>query len=155
MLVGGRDDENPRGIDAATLLQWQREGVVEWWGHRDDMTAVFSQATIACLPSYREGLPKALLEAAACGLPLVATDVPGCREVVRKARTVCWFRRAMTEALARALGDASGESRETPDLCHGIACIGRARVWGAGNRLAHSCDLCRIRDAAFGSIEPV
>lgn len=105
VLVGGRDDENPRGIDAATLLQWQREGVVEWWGHRDDMTAVFSQATIACLPSYREGLPKALLEAAACGLPLVASDVPGCREVVRQGENGLLVPARDDEALARALGE--------------------------------------------------
>lgn len=82
VLVGGRDDENPEGIDGPTLADWQREGAVEWWGHRDDMPSVLAQATIACLPSYREGLPKALLEAAACALPIVATDVPGCREVV-------------------------------------------------------------------------
>ncbi|MDP1536976.1 MAG: glycosyltransferase, partial [Burkholderiales bacterium] len=56
---------------------------VEWWGRRDDMPAVLQAAHIACLPSYREGLPKSLLEAAACGLPIVTTDAPGCREVVR------------------------------------------------------------------------
>lgn len=83
VLVGGVDNENPAGIPDTTLLAWQREGVVEWWGHRNDIPEVLQQATVFCLPSYREGFPKALLEAAACGLPLIATDVPGCREVVR------------------------------------------------------------------------
>jgi glycosyltransferase involved in cell wall biosynthesis len=58
------------------------EGVVEWWEHRDEMSQTLASATIVVLPSYREGLPKVLLEAAACGKPLIATDVPGCREIV-------------------------------------------------------------------------
>ena len=55
---------------------------MEWWGWRDDIAAVLRQAHIVCLPSYREGLPKSLLEAAACGLPIVTTDAIGCRDVV-------------------------------------------------------------------------
>lgn len=57
--------------------------MVELWGHRDDMPEVLSQAHVVCLPSYREGLPKVLLEAMACGRPIVTTDAPGCREAVR------------------------------------------------------------------------
>jgi glycosyltransferase involved in cell wall biosynthesis len=56
---------------------------VELWGFRSDIPQVLSEATIACLPSYREGLPKSLLEAMAASLPCVTTDVPGCREAVR------------------------------------------------------------------------
>ena len=83
VLAGGLDDANPSAISAQQLEAWQSEGVIEWWGKQADMPAVFSQAHIVCLPSYREGLPKALLEAAACARPLVATDVPGCREIVQ------------------------------------------------------------------------
>lgn len=83
VLVGERDPGNPAAIPAATLEQWRQSGEVEWWGHRDDMPDVFAQAHIVCLPSYREGLPKVLIEAAACGRAIVATDVPGCREIVR------------------------------------------------------------------------
>lgn len=86
-LVGGPDEENPASIPEATLQSWVAEEIVEWWGHRQDMPSVYAQAAIACLPSYREGLPKALLEAAACGLPIVTTDVPGCREVVLNDET--------------------------------------------------------------------
>lgn len=83
VLVGGLDPGNPTAVGASQLDTWTTEGVVEWWGHRDDMERVLPQATVIALPSYREGLPKVLLEAAACGRPLIATDVPGCRDVVR------------------------------------------------------------------------
>ncbi|MFH1619848.1 MAG: glycosyltransferase [bacterium] len=83
VLVGDSDTGNPAAIPMIQLQVWQNSGVVEWWGHRDDMQGVFAQSHIICLPSYREGLPKVLLEAAACSRPIVATNVPGCREIVR------------------------------------------------------------------------
>ncbi|HKT36614.1 MAG TPA: glycosyltransferase family 4 protein [Nitrospira sp.] len=82
VLVGRCDEYNPAAIERAQLQSWVNEGLVEWWQHREDMPSVFAEATIVVLASYREGLPKTLLEAAACGKPLVATDVPGCREIV-------------------------------------------------------------------------
>jgi glycosyltransferase involved in cell wall biosynthesis len=81
VLVGTPDPENPASISPAQLKDLIGD-VVEWWGVRDDMPRVLAEASVVCLPSYREGLPKVLLEAAACGRPIVATDVPGCREVV-------------------------------------------------------------------------
>ena len=83
VLVGMVDMENPAAISETQLRTWQTDGLVEWWGHREDMPNVLASAQLVVLPSYREGLPKVLLEAAACGRPLVATDVPGCREVVQ------------------------------------------------------------------------
>ena len=83
VLVGDTDPHNPSAIPNEQLTAWHKECVIEWWGRRDDMPAVLAQAHIVCLPSYREGLPKVLLEAASCGRPIVATDTPGCREVVR------------------------------------------------------------------------
>jgi glycosyltransferase involved in cell wall biosynthesis len=83
VLVGRCDEENPASIQSVQLHQWQEEGAIEWWGHRSDMPAVLGHAAVVVLPSYREGLPVSLLEAAACGKPIVATDVPGCRDVVR------------------------------------------------------------------------
>ena len=82
VLVGRCDEHNPAAIEATQLRQWVEEGVVEWWEHRDEMSQTLASATIVVLPSYREGLPKVLLEAAACGKPLIATDVPGCRDIV-------------------------------------------------------------------------
>lgn len=83
VLVGDTDQHNPSAILKEQLTAWQEEVVIEWWGRCDDMAAVLAQAHIVCLPSYREGLPKVLLEAASCGRPIVATDTPGCREIVR------------------------------------------------------------------------
>jgi glycosyltransferase involved in cell wall biosynthesis len=81
-LVGGIDPNNPESVPVKRLAEWAREGDVEWWGNRQDMPDIYRDAHIVCLPSYREGLPKVLLEAAASGRAIVATDVPGCREAV-------------------------------------------------------------------------
>lgn len=82
-LVGDPDAANSKSVPPAQLEQWRAEGVIEWHGPRSDIPALWADSAIAVLPSYREGLPKALLEAAACGRPMVATDVPGCRELVQ------------------------------------------------------------------------
>lgn len=81
-LVGGLDLENPAHIRESELMDWHQEGCVQWLGHREDIAYVWAQSHMAVLPSYREGLPKSLLEAAACGKPIVAADTPGCREIV-------------------------------------------------------------------------
>ncbi len=124
VLVGGRDPANPAAIPAEVLDSWQREGVIEWWGHRDDMPEVFSQSAIVCLPSYREGLPKALLEAAAAGRPVVTTDVPGCREVVQEGVNGYLV-------LARdpaALADALARLIDHPERCEELGARGRLLV---------------------------
>jgi glycosyltransferase involved in cell wall biosynthesis len=82
-LVGDSDPENPSSVPLAQIQEWEREAVIEWWGWVEDMAEAYAKAHIVCLPSYREGLPKTLIEAAACSRPIVASDVPGCREVVR------------------------------------------------------------------------
>jgi glycosyltransferase involved in cell wall biosynthesis len=111
VLVGKPDPDNPSAVPEQQLRQWHDSGAIQWWGHQADMPAVLAQAHIVCLPSYREGLPTILIEAAAAGLPLVATDVPGCREVVRQERNGLLVPPRDVVALARALtrlvGDAS------------------------------------------------
>jgi glycosyltransferase involved in cell wall biosynthesis len=102
-LVGDPDPENPAAISPAQLAAWREEGAVEYWGWRDDMAAVFRQAHLVCLPSYREGLPKALIEAAACERALVTCDVPGCREVVSDGDNGLLVPARDSAALARAL----------------------------------------------------
>jgi glycosyltransferase involved in cell wall biosynthesis len=84
VLIGDPDPGNPTSVSPDTLKAWQQDGVVEWWGHRHDMPEVLAKLHIVCLPSYREGLGAVLVEAAACARALVASDVPGCREVVRE-----------------------------------------------------------------------
>ncbi|HVT04900.1 MAG TPA: glycosyltransferase family 4 protein [Thermoanaerobaculia bacterium] len=82
VLVGEPDPDNPASVTERDLDAWCSEGVVECWGRRSEMQVVYAGADVICLPSYREGMPKVLLEAGAMGLPVVTTDVPGCRDVV-------------------------------------------------------------------------
>lgn len=82
LLAGDPDPGNPAAVPDATIRGWEAEGLVRWLGHVDDMPALFASVDVVALPSYREGLPKGLIEAGASGLPLITTDVPGCREVV-------------------------------------------------------------------------
>ncbi len=83
VLVGSPDEGNRLTVPLIKLNEWSQAGVVEWWGQKEDMVSTLSAAAVVVLPSYREGLPKILLEAAASARPIVATDVPGCREIVR------------------------------------------------------------------------
>lgn len=103
VLVGEPDQANPSAISKDQLDAWQREGIVEWWGHRPDMSMVLTCSHIVCLPSYGEGLPKVLLEGAACGRPLVATNVRGCREIVRDGDNGLLVPVRDVEALAGAI----------------------------------------------------
>lgn len=84
LLVGPPDPDNPTSIDVDTLSAWSHEPGIEWLGRIDDVRNIWSKAHVAVLASLGgEGIPKTLLEAAACGRPIVATDVPGCREIVQ------------------------------------------------------------------------
>jgi glycosyltransferase involved in cell wall biosynthesis len=103
LLAGAGDYRNPSAISRDQLNQWNMEGVVEWLGHVDDMLPLYRMAAIVCLPSYREGLPKSLLEAAAAGCAVVTTDVPGCREAVVDGQTGDIVPPRDIEALAGAL----------------------------------------------------
>jgi glycosyltransferase involved in cell wall biosynthesis len=108
-LVGNVDPGNPASVPATMLHRWHEEGPIEYWGFRADMPGVLRQASIACLPSYSEGFPKSLLEAAACGLPIVTTDTSGCRMVVRQEENGLLVplrdARSLTDALRRLLSD--------------------------------------------------
>ncbi len=103
VLVGETDPGNPTAISADQLRGWADEGIVEWWGHQTDMRKVLSQANVVCLPSLREGVPKVLIEAAACGRSIVTTDAPGCREIVRNGENGLLVPVRDSKALADAL----------------------------------------------------
>jgi len=83
LLVGDPDSMNPTSITLKSLRDWHGIKGLEWLGWCDDIPSLLEKIDVMCLPSYREGLPKSLIEAAASGLPIVTTDTPGCREVVR------------------------------------------------------------------------
>jgi glycosyltransferase involved in cell wall biosynthesis len=121
VLVGGIDPSNPKSVPARKLADWARECDVEWWGNRQDMSAIYSQANIICLPSYREGLPKVLLEAAASGRAIVTTDVPGCREVVVEGENGLLVPARQSRSLAEALRQLINQ----PEVRHRMGRKGR------------------------------
>jgi glycosyltransferase involved in cell wall biosynthesis len=83
-LYGAPDPSNPKAVPEATLRAWSRLPGVAWHGRTDDVSGVWREHHVCCLPSRGgEGLPRTLLEGAACGRALVTTDVPGCRRLVR------------------------------------------------------------------------
>ncbi|TVQ34559.1 MAG: glycosyltransferase family 1 protein [Geminicoccaceae bacterium] len=123
-LVGGTD-ANPASIAPTTLAAWASNGIVEVGGQSDDVAGEYAAANIGVLPSfYREGVPKTLLEAAACGRAMVATDVPGCREICRHEETGLLVPPrdpvALADALARLVTDHA--------LRHRLAARARAVV---------------------------
>ncbi len=87
LIAGEPDPANPASVSLEEAQAWAREPGITWLGHIDDIASLWRQAHIAALPSHREGLPKSLLEAAAFGRPMIATDAPGCREIVIIDRT--------------------------------------------------------------------
>lgn len=110
LLAGTPDPDNATSIAQSELDAWAREPGVTMLGHVADIAGLWARAHIAVLPSRREGLPLSLLEASACGRPMVATDVPGCREVVRDGETGLLVplddASALAAAIARLAGDA-------------------------------------------------
>jgi glycosyltransferase involved in cell wall biosynthesis len=124
ILVGAADPDNPAAFAPDEIDAWVQTGVVEWWGYRQDMAEVYRQATIVCLPSYREGLPKVLVEAAAIGRPLVAADVTGCRDICRDGinGTLVPVRNA------RALAEAVQRLLAAPSTCAAYGDAGRRIV---------------------------
>lgn len=103
VLAGAAGYDNPTAINQSELEQWRASGVVEWLGHVEDMVSLFNAAAIVCLPSYREGMPKALLEAAAAGSAVVTTDTTGCREAIEPGVTGDLVPVRDVDALAAAL----------------------------------------------------
>jgi glycosyltransferase involved in cell wall biosynthesis len=124
LIAGDTDPANPASISEAELAAWKRREHVSFIGHVSDVREVWSKAHIAVLPSRREGLPLSLLEAAACGRPLVATDVPGCREIARQNVNALLVppddAPALADAIARLASDA--------ELRHRFGVAGRQLV---------------------------
>lgn len=104
ILAGEPDLANPASIPIEQLAAWVSEGAIECTGWQDDMPDLLARSHIVCLPSYREGLPKSLIEAAAAGRSIVTTDVPGCREVVRDGDDGLLVPAHDSQALSEAIG---------------------------------------------------
>jgi glycosyltransferase involved in cell wall biosynthesis len=124
VLVGNPDPGNPTSISDEQLHAWEKENLLEWWGWQTDMQHVYSQCHIAVLPSFHEGVPTGLLEAAACGIPIVASDIPGCRTVVIDGETGLLVPPGQSESLAAALENLIVEG----DLRGRMGKAGRERI---------------------------
>jgi glycosyltransferase involved in cell wall biosynthesis len=123
LIAGETDPANPASIPAAEIEAWRKRPSIAMLGHVPDIASIWAQAHIAVLPSRREGLPLSLLEAAACGRPIVATDVPGCREIAREG----------VNALLVPVDDAQALADAVQRLAHDTAL--RARFGAAGRAL--------------------
>jgi glycosyltransferase involved in cell wall biosynthesis len=125
VLVGDSDVASPSGIPRNQLSAWNDEGVVEWWGRCTDMASVYQKANVVCLPSHGgEGVPKSLLEAAACGRAIVTTDVPGCRDAVRHNENGLLVPPRTVAELASAIRTLV----ESPSQCRRMGAAGRALI---------------------------
>ena len=124
LLAGDPDPGNPAAVPEATVHDWVAEGLLHWLGHVDDMPALFASVDVVVLPSYREGLPKGLIEAGACALPLVTTDVPGCREVVTDGVDGLLVPVRDADALATAIA----RLHDDPALASRLGAAARARA---------------------------
>lgn len=103
-LLGGVDPGNPASLEQTELEAWNAEGVVQWLGHRTDVADCVRAHHVVCLPTfYREGMPKSLLEAAALGRAMIASDIAGCRDVVRHGVTGLLVTPRDADALAAAM----------------------------------------------------
>jgi glycosyltransferase involved in cell wall biosynthesis len=122
ILAGGVDVGNPAAIDVRQLREWDGDGAVRWLGHQDDMPALLASANVVCLPSYyREGFPRALAEAMACGRAVVTTDVPGCRDAVLGLESGL----LVPPRDATALADALQSLWNAPEMRRGMGRCGR------------------------------
>jgi glycosyltransferase involved in cell wall biosynthesis len=123
-LVGDPDPANLASIQAHELNEWKKQGVVELLGQRSDIPELMAQAHIVVLPSYREGFPRVLIEAAACGRAVVTTDVPGCRDAIENGVTGLLVpskdAHALAEAIRRLIQDRV--------LCNDMGLAGRKRA---------------------------
>jgi glycosyltransferase involved in cell wall biosynthesis len=124
VLLGGSDPGNPAAVPPGWLEDRQAQGQVEWIDHVDDVRPYITQAQVVVLPSYREGFPKSLLEAAAMGKPLIATDVPGCRDIVADGVNGLLVPARDPQKLARAMLALAGN----PTRRAAMGRAGRARV---------------------------
>lgn len=124
LLAGSADPGNPASVPEQTIASWQAAGLVKTLGQVSDMPGLFNSVDAVVLPSYREGLPKGLIEAAACGKPLVTTDVPGCREVVTHGEDGLLVPVRDGAALASAIL----ELKSDPLLCERLGRAARAKA---------------------------
>ena len=120
-IAGSPDEGNPSSVSTEQMRQWHQSGAIQWLGEQDHIAQLYAQAHIAVLPSYREGLPLSLVEAAACGRAVVTTDVPGCRDAIEAERTGVLVPVQDAQALYAAVADLA----QNPDKRQKLGRAGR------------------------------
>lgn len=124
LIAGSPDEGNPASVSDKDIDEWVGEGIVEILGHVEDMPTLLNSVDLVVLPSYREGLPRILVEAASCGLPIIATDVPGCREIVEHRLNGLLVEPRDSGALAAAINYLA----ENPAECVRMGDAGRQKA---------------------------
>ena len=124
MFVGAADPGNPSAVSEENIAHWRETGVVEVLGHVDDMPRLMRTVDLVVLPNSREGIPKGLIEVAAMGLPIVATDAPGCRDVVDDGINGFLVPVGDVAALSAKIADLL----VAPDMCRQLGRAGRKKV---------------------------
>ncbi|MBR0896500.1 glycosyltransferase family 4 protein [Bradyrhizobium tropiciagri] len=124
IIAGNPDSANPSSVSREEIDAWVARPGITWLGHIDNIVSLWRASHIAVLPSYREGLPGALMEAAACGRPLIATDTPGCREIVLSNQTGLLVPLEDPAALSAAILQLA----ESPELRASYGAAARRRV---------------------------
>lgn len=143
VVAGYPEPSSPHAVSPEQMATWQTEGAIEWWGKRDDMPDVFASVNIVCLPStYGEGVPRVLIEAAACGRAIITTDTPGCREIVHDGEN----------GLLVPPGDLDALVSATQTLIHNPT--QRAQMGTRGREIAQAeYSLRRVLDDTFALYE--
>ena len=123
VIAGQFDTDNRECLKPHELQQWVQSGSIEYWGFSDSVAELINQSSIVVLPSYYgEGLPKILIEAAACAKPVVTTDHPGCRDAIEPGISGLLVPPRDASALAAAIK----KLLDDPDLCKSMGLAGRA-----------------------------
>jgi glycosyltransferase involved in cell wall biosynthesis len=124
LIAGTPDPANPASVTQDEAVSWNKEPGISWLGHVSDIAGLWARAHVAVLPSHREGLPLSLMEAAACGRAMIASNVPGCREIVVHEQTGLLVPVDDATALAAAMERLAA----APELRARYAAVARARV---------------------------
>ena len=146
LLAGSEDTGNPNSIATSLLDKWQRQSNVEFLGHVDDARSLLDRSDLLVLPSYREGFPRTILEAFAMELPVITSDVPGCRDIVEHGVNGLLVPPRNAEALALAILELTG----SPALCRSFGVSGRRLVQNNYSSDAHAKEMKAVYSDLVG-----
>ena len=143
LLVGSVDHNNPSSMSINEIQDAHDNGYIEYLGFRTDISDLYKKSHVACLPSYREGLPKSLIEAAACGLPIVTTDVPGCRQLVESHNNGFLIPPRDSNSLADCLMHLFENERLLNDMAKSSRALAE-RIFGYDNVLPYFFEIYKV-----------